>query len=234
MRPLPLSPWEKGRGCGPPPPPKIATPSPFRRPTPTPYPVSSQAIRKAKRALVSSCLTQHLKLGIWFQVSRPTLSVLQRFRASVAAFFTGPVREAQRVSPPPHAAQSLRDPVRRPVARDMEASDIICIPWPYRRPRPETPRPHSQNPNHRKIQTIGESQSEPSATTKPPAINTSGAPATPSAKMTTPVPPTSCGAPVPIALPPSPCSPNFRTIPVAASKSSCTSTSSPNSSVAPT
>ena len=69
-----------------PPPPKTATPSPFRHPTPTPYPVSSQAIRKAKRALVSPCLTQHLKLGIWFQVSRPTLSVLQRFRASVAAF----------------------------------------------------------------------------------------------------------------------------------------------------
>ncbi len=68
------------------PPPKIATPGPFHHPTPTPYPVSSQAIRKAKRALVSPCLTQHLKLGIWFQVSRPTLSVLQRFRASVAAF----------------------------------------------------------------------------------------------------------------------------------------------------
>ncbi len=69
-----------------PPPPKTATPGPFRHPTPTPYPVPSQAIRKAKRALVSPCLTQHLKLGIWFQVSRPTLSVLQRFRASVAAF----------------------------------------------------------------------------------------------------------------------------------------------------
>ena len=69
-----------------PPPPKTATPSPFRHPTPLPYPVPSQAIRKAKRALVSPCLTQHLKLGIWFQVSRPTLSVLQRFRASVAAF----------------------------------------------------------------------------------------------------------------------------------------------------
>ena len=88
----------------------------------------------------------HLVSGLTANsVGSATLSRVRR------RLFTGPVREAQRVSPPPHAAQSLRDPVRRPVARDMEASDIICIPWPYRRPRPETPRPHSQNLNNRKV-----------------------------------------------------------------------------------
>ena len=132
---------------------KISDTRPFHHRVASQYPVSSQAIRMAKRALVSP-------------LPDPSSRIRQRVSGSTANFvgicnavacpspFNSPDRSAQ------HGGCHHRPMPRHPSptlgsegnARDMEAWGKICISWPYRRQRLKPFAPPNQDSNPTPIQ----------------------------------------------------------------------------------